>query len=330
MKAPERAQALDCANQCCRHRIWAYLVADKEKKEAEEKAKAKQARKAQKAQKQARKAQKGDRRSTTSAADRQLPARNKAKEQLEQLEQRLLKKLEDQFGRACADPAERDQEVLTLLRAWRRTAGDFCLKCGGQHSVHCADCLPKKRPSKSEESKPVCEDCAKDSRTAQDKTATWGVTMPEGKKIARWCASCGKTHAHEGAHALTKYIRRTCKDCNERVSNWGPPCKEGEPKQFLYCGLCAKNHPGTIDLANARCEDCFARGVLKYATYGAPGSRGKRWCVPCSVRYHPEAEDKSSNKSANRVGMRPLPACETHTLRVYISDRRVTGRGACV
>jgi hypothetical protein len=182
---------------------------------------------------------------------------------------------------------------LALLRAYHRKASEWCLGCGQAHSAHCVICLPKRRgrpkivkQGKGAPTKPVCEDCVREG--LPNKKASWG--LPTDPTV-RWCVRCGRRHAAEGAVSfLPPSNCRKCEDCHLKVGNWGfPPQHEGEKKKLRWCMNCATaNHQGAVDLANARCEDCMANGVTKYATFTDHDGGPKRWCVPCS-KAHPGA-----------------------------------------
>jgi hypothetical protein len=54
-----------------------------------------------------------------------------------------------------------------------------------------------------------------------------------------------------------------------------------------WCGSCAKDHAGAVDIIAKMCEGC----KTKHPSYGLPsdGKRG-RWCLKCS-KAHPGAVD---------------------------------------
>jgi hypothetical protein len=58
-----------------------------------------------------------------------------------------------------------------------------------------------------------------------------------------------------------------------------------------WCGTCARQHEGAIDVVNKRCEDC----QKKRPNFGMPEERKARWCHGCSQK-HEGAENVVSKR----------------------------------
>ena len=217
MKAPTRAAGLNCANENCRERIWPMRKLPERKDSHTDVA--------------------------PSQGGEDLPDHAEP-ETIPVLEDKLLGQLQELYQ----DPAtgERNSEVLKLIREFHRKAGEWCQGCGKPHSVHCIDCLPKRRGRprtkvESAEAKkervnerrrqrarkgPQCEDCFALKRP--HKSATWGLPEPGDTSglalVARWCAHCARiNHMSEGARPSLASKARICEDCGVRSSNWGLP-----------------------------------------------------------------------------------------------------------
>eukprot|EP01044_Picomonas_judraskeda_P010663 COSAG03_NODE_1390_length_4180_cov_3.362411_3_plen_256_part_00 len=78
-----------------------------------------------------------------------------------------------------------------------------------------------------------------------------------------------------------------CMDCKVKRANFGLP----NDRLRRWCGTCARQHEGAIDVVNKRCEDC----QKKRPNFGMPDERKARWCHGCSQK-HEGAENVVSKR----------------------------------
>jgi hypothetical protein len=178
-----------------------------------------------------------------------------------------------------------------------------------------------------------CEDC---------KIRKPSFTLPtENTKKQRWCSSCAKEHVG-AINAVDDDGTRFCEDCEllaprcgllaDRKKRWCISCHKvavlwavwsfsSPPPPPLYISfvifhkkrtgrrandraarVCAKAHPGAVNLNHKRCEGC----KLKQRNFGMPmhkgGDRIALWCAGCAPAG---AENVKTNKCETCGGVRP-------------------------
>jgi hypothetical protein len=92
---------------------------------------------------------------------------------------------------------------------------------------------------------------------------------------------------------------KKCESCLAKRANFGLP-DEGTRR---WCGGCAKEWPGAIDVVHKKCDDCKSKlpsfGLINTTE---PKCRQPRWCSGCA-RRHPGAVDLG-NKKCEDCGLR--------------------------
>eukprot|EP01050_Picozoa_sp_SAG11_P027361 SAG11_NODE_6898_length_1229_cov_1.825664_1_plen_154_part_00 len=101
--------------------------------------------------------------------------------------------------------------------------------------------------------------------------------------------STSSASAALNAASVPALARRSdqCEDCKLKHAHFGNPTNG----RRRWCGGCAKQHRGAIDISFKKCEGC---GV-KAACFGELHNRRRQWCSSCA-KHHPSATDLNKRR----------------------------------
>ena len=105
----------------------------------------------------------------------------------------------------------------------------------------------------------MCETC---------KVKSASFALPSEPKKRRWCRPC--SDSHKGAFDISN---QKCEDCikgigegdptNPKAATHGMPSTDRNQKKKRWCGICARAHPGAVDIHSKKCEDCKQKGATQ-------------------------------------------------------------------